>query len=423
MTRAAIYVRISDDKEGRELGVKRQEQDARALAKRKGWEVVGEPYSDNDITGSGRKQRPRWAQLIKDVREDRVDAVVAYSSSRMYRNLRDLSELIELADSGKVAIATVASGEINLSTADGRMIARILATVDQAEWERTSERVIRKRKEKDAKGEFQGGYRPFGFEPQDKHLVVNDPEAKMIRKAVSDVLSGVSISSVARGWNATGVTTTGGKRWTKGHVAQVLSAERNMPAILTPTDHRRIAGKLDGRRTGVKPERYLLTGMLVCGRCGGRMQGRGGQYVCAATIKRNGNPEVHMSAVAERVDRVVEDAAAERPEHKRQQVHDPSEKLVKQREAVVVKMEQLGDSDLPDAVIRGRARKLQRELDTLDKQIAQSKPRGEFEELYRRMEEFDERAWLESVVEKVTLVQAGSRRGVWDPERVQITWR
>jgi len=38
--RAAIYCRISDDREGRGLGVARQEDDCRKLAERLGWEVA-----------------------------------------------------------------------------------------------------------------------------------------------------------------------------------------------------------------------------------------------------------------------------------------------------------------------------------------------------------------------------------------------
>ena len=39
--RAAVYVRISDDRAKDAAGIARQEQDARALADRLGWEVAG----------------------------------------------------------------------------------------------------------------------------------------------------------------------------------------------------------------------------------------------------------------------------------------------------------------------------------------------------------------------------------------------
>ncbi len=45
---AAVYVRISQDRDGEALGVERQETDCRALAKRRGWEVIEPIYRDND---------------------------------------------------------------------------------------------------------------------------------------------------------------------------------------------------------------------------------------------------------------------------------------------------------------------------------------------------------------------------------------
>ena len=54
--RAAVYCRISDDREGRELGVQRQEEDCRARATREGW-AVGEVFTDNDLSASTRSRR------------------------------------------------------------------------------------------------------------------------------------------------------------------------------------------------------------------------------------------------------------------------------------------------------------------------------------------------------------------------------
>lgn len=61
---------------------------------------------------------------------------MAYSSSRMYRRPKDLGRLIELVKARNIRIETVASGRIDLTTVDGRMLAGILAEVDQAEADR-----------------------------------------------------------------------------------------------------------------------------------------------------------------------------------------------------------------------------------------------------------------------------------------------
>lgn len=82
--RAAVYVMISKDREGRSLGIARQEADARELAGRHGWDVV-EVFSDNDTSAAA--YRPAFERLLEDIEGGRIDAVVAYSSSRLYRDV------------------------------------------------------------------------------------------------------------------------------------------------------------------------------------------------------------------------------------------------------------------------------------------------------------------------------------------------
>src|SRR6476469_4142823 len=94
---AAVYVRISDDVEGRALGVARQTDDGSALAASLGCSVV-KVYSDNDISAStlSKKTRPEYEALLTDVRAGRVRVVIAYSNSRLTRRPRELEDLIDL---------------------------------------------------------------------------------------------------------------------------------------------------------------------------------------------------------------------------------------------------------------------------------------------------------------------------------------
>lgn len=56
--RAVIYVRVSEDKSGEELGVDRQLGDCRALAERRGWQVI-DVFADNDTSAAAGKKRPQ----------------------------------------------------------------------------------------------------------------------------------------------------------------------------------------------------------------------------------------------------------------------------------------------------------------------------------------------------------------------------
>src|SRR6516225_8625594 len=89
--RAAIYVRVSTDKQT----VENQVRELREIAERRNWEVV-EQYSDAGISGSkGRDDRPGLDQMLKDAQRRRFDVVMAWAIDRLGRSLIDLLGTIQ----------------------------------------------------------------------------------------------------------------------------------------------------------------------------------------------------------------------------------------------------------------------------------------------------------------------------------------
>ena len=89
--RAAIYVRVSTDKQT----VENQLRELRQIAERRGWQVV-EEYHDAGISGSkGRDQRPGLDQMLKDASRRRFDVVMAWAIDRLGRSLIDLLGTIQ----------------------------------------------------------------------------------------------------------------------------------------------------------------------------------------------------------------------------------------------------------------------------------------------------------------------------------------
>ena len=216
--RAAVYARISDDREGREAGVERQVPDCRAQAERLGWTMhpTHAVYVDNDISAStrSRKRRPAYDALIAAVRAGEVDGIVYYSTSRLTRRPREFEDVIQLVEDTGVKLAAVTSGDVNLTTADGRMMARWMAAGDAAESERIGERVSRAFVQRREAGKPHAtGLRPFGFEPGG--AVVRPEEADAIRLGCRIILDGGSLGDVMRAWNDRGITTTTGKQWNR----------------------------------------------------------------------------------------------------------------------------------------------------------------------------------------------------------------
>jgi len=167
--------------------------------------------------------------------------------------------------------------------------------VDQAEAERTGERLRRAFLAKAQRGDVNNGQRPFGWAEDKKAL--HPKEARLLRKAIEDVIDGVPMYEIARRWNKAGVTTTRGKAWYHTAVRQVLRNPRlagwrtHQKAIARDAIGQRVKGvwtpmvdqdtfdalqaALDGRghkrRRGA--QKYLLSGTARCGLCGARMHG------------------------------------------------------------------------------------------------------------------------------------------------------
>ncbi|SPE99993.1 recombinase family protein [Streptomyces sp. MA5143a] len=86
--RVGIHIRISDDREGAGLGVKRQEKDCRTLTARLGWTGV-EVYDDNDMSATDRRKKRRgYHQMLANMQSGHIDALVTWHPDRLYRQPR-----------------------------------------------------------------------------------------------------------------------------------------------------------------------------------------------------------------------------------------------------------------------------------------------------------------------------------------------
>lgn len=304
--RAAIYCRISEDREGRGLGVRRQEKDGRALADRKGW-TVAEVYVDNDVGAWSGKARPDYRRMLDDIKAGRRDAVIVWHLDRLTRRPVELEEFFEVCDAAGIKDLASCTGDVDLSTHDGRFMARILGAVARKESDDKSRRTMRKHLELAEAGRPVGGSRPFGWE--DDRVTVRGEEAAMIRAAAARVLAGASLRGVAVEWNAGPVRPTRGGRWTQSNIRRILlnprvAGHRAMrgvivaravwPPILDEGTWQRVRSVLEDPARRTNPafgsRRYLLTGFLRCGRCGARLVSRTGypSYGCISGADTGG---------------------------------------------------------------------------------------------------------------------------------------
>lgn len=204
---AVIYSRISHDPEGHQAGVTRQEQDCRRMASDRGWLVLEPVYRENDTSASTRskKRRPVFEKMLEDVADGSVGVLIAYSTSRLTRRPMEYERLIELTSRTALEIHTVVSGPVQLHTADGRAIARVLAVIDAAEAERTGERVTRAKLQRAEQGPWHGGpFTPYGYRyvpsstGRGLELALDEQAAELVREACKRVARGDSLASICR---------------------------------------------------------------------------------------------------------------------------------------------------------------------------------------------------------------------------------
>jgi DNA invertase Pin-like site-specific DNA recombinase len=279
MTSAVIYTRISRDIAGEGLGVQRQEDEARALAERLGLSV-SQVFSDNDVSATSGKTRPGFEGLLASGQR----TVIVWHQDRLLRVSRDLERVLEAG----LVVHSVQAGTLDLATPQGRAVARTVSAWSTYETEAKAERQRAANRQRRAAGErHRGGARTFGFDRDMEHIPA---EAEALREAAAAIRAGESVASVVRAWNVAGLTTSHGNTWTRSAVRRALlnpaiaglatynrevTGEGDWAAVLPREDWdavcavlrapERVTQSTDGGR------KYLLPGLLTCGRCGAVM--------------------------------------------------------------------------------------------------------------------------------------------------------
>jgi site-specific DNA recombinase len=286
MTRAIIYRRQSRDKLNDELGIERQLKECNRVAKSRGFSVV-DTITDNDISAS-KRGRPGYGRLLSLMGTGAVDVVIILRIDRLLRLNDELEELIQLVEKHPVKVVT-AEGEIDLSTPQGRLMARILVSVARSEMEVKSSRHKLANKQKAEAGKPHGSRRTFGYEAD--NLTIREDEALVLKDIAHRFLNGSSYRRLSDYLNERGIRTAEGceffpitirnmlirKRYAGIREYQAVEYRGSWPPIFDEEMWARIQHKARQRRNdaGNLPvaKKYLLTGFLVCGGCGSQLNG------------------------------------------------------------------------------------------------------------------------------------------------------
>ena len=212
--RCAVYTRKSSeeglDQEYNSIDAQRDAGHAYIASQRaEGWIPVADDYDDPAFSG-GNMERPALRRLMVDIEAGKVDIVVVYKIDRLTRSLADFSKMVEVFECYGVSFVSVTQ-QFNTTTSMGRLMLNILLSFAQFEREVTGERIRDKISASKRKGLWMGGIPPLGYDVENRRLVLNEREAKIIRHIFQRFVELGSSTKLVKELKLDGVTS---KSWT-----------------------------------------------------------------------------------------------------------------------------------------------------------------------------------------------------------------
>lgn len=293
---AGIYIRVSTEDQAREgFSLGEQEEKLKQLCDYKGYEVY-KVYCDAGISAKDMEHRPKFQEMLKDMKDGKINYIVAYKLDRVTRSVRDLEELISQLEKYNTYLVCDRN-DVNTSTANGRFFVRMLTVLSQLEIEIVSERT-----KFGLNGAIKSGHLPgqvaLGFRKDGNRKTIIDLATAPIIKRVFDLyLQGKTFLQISNIFNEEKVLN---KNWKDTHIERIINNRLYMgdyemykrlkewknvePVIymnvVDPIIPRYIweecqAQKIINQRTYTRDRVYTFFQKLKCPKCGKIMKCKG----------------------------------------------------------------------------------------------------------------------------------------------------
>lgn len=197
------------------------------------WEFV-KVYTDEGISGTNTKHRIGFNEMIADAMSGKIDFIVTKSVSRFARNTVDsLVTIRKLKEKG----VEVYFEKENIYTFDGKgeLLLTIMSSLAQEEARSISENTSWGRRKSFADGKVSLGYSNFlGYDKGlDGELVINEEQAKIVRRIYAEFLAGKTPGGIAKELTADSIETPGHKKvWQASTVLNILKNEKYYGAAI-----------------------------------------------------------------------------------------------------------------------------------------------------------------------------------------------
>ena len=196
---AGIYIRVSTEDQAREgFSLGEQEEKLKQLCAYKEYEVF-KVYCDAGISAKDMEHRPKFQEMLNDMKKGKINYIVAYKLDRVTRSVKDLEELITLLEENHCYLVCDRD-DVNTSTANGRFFVRMLTVLSQLEIEIVSERT-----KFGLNGAIKSGHLPgivpFGYKKENKKTVIDESTKPIVERVFNLYLEGNSYQTIANIFN------------------------------------------------------------------------------------------------------------------------------------------------------------------------------------------------------------------------------
>ena len=174
MTRAALYLRVSSDRQAKEGdSIPAQREALREYAASHHMRIYRE-YVDDGISGTKYSQRDELQALLDDVRAGHIDIILFTKLDRWFRSVRHYTRTQEILDKHGVPWLAIWEPVYDVSTPQGKLIIHQMMSIAEFEAANTGERVRAIFEHKVQNGEVLSGCQPYGYKIVDKRLVPDE---------------------------------------------------------------------------------------------------------------------------------------------------------------------------------------------------------------------------------------------------------
>ena len=327
LTPAALYARVSSDRQDVDLSVSAQLRALKEYAKANGYSVARE-YVDEAESGRV-ANRPQFREMIEEGSKPKApfEVILVWKFSRFTRKREHaVAFKAQLRRKGIRVVSITEQAEDN---ATGRLLEGIIESVDEYYSENLAQEVVRGMREAASRGFFLASNAPFGYKrvkvsdgaKERPTLEVDPATAPVVREIFEKSLRGSGLKEICKELNDRGITNRG-KRWYKGTLHYVLRneaytgtavwgrtskgektqdpvrVEGAWPALVSRELFEEVQQAMRDRAPKVRRparvgSRFLLSGLLKCGVCGrpysaqGAKSGQFAYYICG-TLFREG---------------------------------------------------------------------------------------------------------------------------------------